>query len=230
MVIPTLEEMDRDGALRETAHALGARLTRRRALVLALGGVGAFAGLRAALPDDAAAAAPSAHDIRILNYALALEYLQDAFYTQAERLGALSGPAAVAAPVMGAVERAHVGALRSALGSRAIARPFFDFQGTTESDGDFLKTAVALEDLGTSAWKGQLTEIESRPVLAVALSVHTVEARHAAWMRKLVGVSPVGPALDAPTTRGETLRLVASTGFIAGRPRTSGADAPRFTG
>ena len=71
----------------------------------------------------------TSNDVDILNYALTLEYLQAAFYTEAERLGALRGKARQAAEVVGAVERAHVTALRAALGSAAVARPTFNFKG-----------------------------------------------------------------------------------------------------
>ena len=94
----------------------------------------------------------------ILNYALTLEYVQATFYTEAEHMGALKGVAARAAAQIGSVERAHVEALRSALGSKAVARPSFDF-GNTVTDGDaFLRTAVAFEDLATAAYKGQLPQ------------------------------------------------------------------------
>ena len=91
----------------------------------------------------------------MLNYALVLEYLQAAFYTEAERAKGLSGRAAGAAKVVGAVERAHVKAFRDLLGSKAVGRPHFDFQGVTEANKPFLKTAVAFEDLAVAAYKGQ---------------------------------------------------------------------------
>ena len=59
----------------------------------------------------------------VLNYALVLEYLQAAFYTEAERSKALKGRPAEAAKVVGAVERAHVKAFRDLLGKKAVGRP-----------------------------------------------------------------------------------------------------------
>ena len=61
--------------------------------------------------------AAAVDDADILNYALALEYLQAAFYTEAERRGALRGGLAEQARVVGAHERAHVTALQDELGS-----------------------------------------------------------------------------------------------------------------
>jgi hypothetical protein len=134
-----------------------------------------------------AAGGLSANDVGILNYALVLEYLQASFYTEAERNGALRGKTAEAAQVVGAVERAHVNAFLKLLGSKAVKRPLFDFRGTTEQQKAFLKTAVAFEDLAVAAYKGQAPKLRSQKVLAAAVGIHSVEARHAAWMRELSG-------------------------------------------
>ena len=96
-----------------------------------------------------------ASDVEVLNYALVLEYLQAAFYTEAERSKALRGKTAEAARVVGATERAHVKAFRDLLGKKAVGKPHFDFQGVTEKQAAFLKTAVAFEDLAVAAYKGQ---------------------------------------------------------------------------
>jgi hypothetical protein len=215
-------ELDPAGVIEE-AHERVAGITRRhlvRGAVVAGAAVGALA-----LPREAAAL--SKGDTAILNYALVLEYLQASFYTEAERMGALRGDARAAARIVGAVERAHVKALKGALGRRAVKRPFFNFRGTTEDGEAFIRTAVAFEDLGTAAYKGQAPKIESPQILAAAISIHSVEARHAAWIRFLAGVLPAGDALDEPKSKEETLRLVRS---IVERPRTKGRSRPRFTG
>lgn len=214
-------ELDTDGALGEALS--------RKGLLLRTGiGMGAVLGaLSAAKP---AAAAFAASDVDILNYALTLEYLQASFYTEAERVGALRGKARRAARVLGAVERAHVAALQKALGSAAIKSPRFNFQGTTEDGQKFLKTAVAFEDLAVAAYKGQAPLIKSDALLAAAVSIHSVEARHAAWMRHLFGVVPAATAFDQPLSRSEIERIVQSTHFIASPTKTTGEGAPRYTG
>jgi hypothetical protein len=228
----TIEELDRDGALREARDRLPSREgppadSRRgflgKALVAGGGAVAAFV-------RPGRAAAQSKGDVAILNYALLLEYLQAAFYTEAERRRGLRGEARKAARVIGAVERAHVQALRDVLGSKAAKKPFFDFRGTTEDQDPFLRTAVAFEDLGTAAYKGQAPLIQSPQVLAAAVSIHSVEARHAAWIRYLVGAMPANAAFDLPKTKRETLELVASTGFVVNRPRMEASGNPRYTG
>lgn len=221
-----LELVDRDGALRETEEALP-RETRRDVLAGALLGGAAFALLAEAEPARAA----TRGDVAILNYALVLEYLQSSFYTEAERRKALkTRTARQTARVLGAVERAHVTALEQALGRAAVKRPFFDFRGTTEDEDAFIRTGVAFEDLGAAAYKGQAYRIESRPLLQAAISIHSVEARHAAWIRYLAGTAPASAAFDEPKSMAEVNRLVASTGFIVRRPATRSRRRPKFTG
>jgi hypothetical protein len=216
-----LEGLDVDGALAEAQDGL------TRAGLLAAG-AGVVAGL--ALPASAAAAGIPPSDREVLNYALVLEYLQAAFYTEAERAGALTGRPARAAKVVGAVERAHVKAFRDLLGKQAVGRPHFDFQGVTERNRPFLKTAVAFEDLAVAAYKGQARRIRSRAVLTSALGIHTVEARHAAWMRYLNGNTPAVGAFDLPRSRNDIDGIVRSTGFVAPRPRSTSGREPRYTG
>jgi hypothetical protein len=222
-----LDQLDRDGALREAAAALPAST---RGAFLARAGLGAGAALVAGLGLAEGARGQGSGDVGIVNFALTLEYVQAGFYSDAERIGALSGVAARAAAQIGAVERAHVAALQGALGSQAVARPTFDFQGTT-ADGDaFLRTAVAFEDLGTAAYKGQLTELRSKDFLAAALSIHSVEARHAAWIRYLAAKPPAANAFDPPVSRARAEEIVASTGFIVAAPATQSDRRPSFTG
>jgi rubrerythrin len=223
---PTLGQIDRDGALTE---ALARVRGDSRADFLRKTVIGSAALVTAFTLTEGAAAA-SSNDVDILNYALALEYLQAAFYTETERAGAVHGKAKEAARVIGAVERAHVRAFRRALGSAAIKSPSFDFQGVTEAQTPFLKTAVAFEDLAVAAYKGQAPKIQAKSLLGVAVSIHSVEARHAAWMRYLFGIVPATRAFDLPATKPAVLRTVAATHFIVSTPRTSGKEKPRFTG
>jgi hypothetical protein len=162
-----LAAVDRDGALAETrANAVA---TRRRLL-----GTTTAAFAFALLGGNRADAAVPKADVDILNYALVLEYLQASFYTEAEQSRTLSGAAGTAAEIVGAVERAHVTAFRQLLGSRAVKRPLFDFQGTTEQQDAFLKTAVAFEDLAVAAYKAEAPRLRSKAVLAAAVGIHSV--------------------------------------------------------
>ena len=218
-----LSLVDRDGALAEAEAR--ARSSRRRFLLAAGAATGAFL-----IGPRTASAALARSDVDILNYALGLEYLQAAFYTEAEQGKALTGKTRRAANVVGAVERAHVAAFLKLLGSQAIKRPTFDFQGVTENQQAFLKTAVAFEDLAVAAYKAQAPRLRSDAVLAAAVGIHSVEARHAAWMRQLFGTTPSVRAFDRPVARPRIERIVASTRFVVAPPKMSNDTRPRFTG
>jgi len=222
-----LHAVDVDGAIAEASHQRQLALSRRGLLAAAAAGAGALVLGRS---EARAASGLSANDVGILNYALVLEYLQASFYTEAERSGALSGKTAQAATVVGATERAHVKAFQKLLGSKAVKRPLFDFQGVTEAQQAFLKTAVAFEDLAVAAYKGQAPKLRSSAVLAAAVGIHSVEARHAAWMRELFGVTPAVNAFDKPATKENINRIVASTHFIVAHPKMKARSKPQYTG
>jgi rubrerythrin len=222
----TLGELDRDGALQEAVEQISGET---RAAFLGKAVVGG-AALLGALAVPAAGDAAAASDVAILNYALTLEYLQSSFYTEAEQLGAIRGELKRVPRQLGAVERAHVTALKQALGRAAVKRPTFDFRGVTEDNTKFLKTAVAFEDLGTAAYKAQAARIKSPALLAAAISIHSVEARHAAWMRFLAGVTPAAAAFDQGKPIPEVREIVASTHFVVARPKRKARKNPKYSG
>jgi rubrerythrin len=153
--------------------------------------------------------------------------VQDSFYSEVERIGALTGALAEQAKVVAAHERAHVKAFREVLGSRAVKRPRFDFRGATEDSERFRRTAVAFEDLAVAAYKAQAPLIQSRAYLVPALAIHSVEARHAAWIRRLAGEAPAAGAFDEPRSKKSTLAIVDDTHFVV---TTSSRRKPKFTG
>jgi rubrerythrin len=223
-----LAAVDRDGALGETRELAAMSASRRHFFRLSTVGIATV--LFADAHTASAAVDLSASDVSILNYALVLEYLQASFYTEAERSGALAGKTAQAARIVGATEREHVKAFLKLLGSKAVERPAFNFQGVTEQQQPFLKTAVAFEDLAVAAYKGQAPKLESRSVLAAAVGIHSVEARHAAWMRQLFGITPAVHAFDQPASRVKVNRIVASTHFIVQTPHMKRRRKPDYSG
>jgi len=213
----TLETVDVDGTVRQAYEDLPAS-TRRGLLQkgLVAGGVVAAAGVTiGGLPKLALGAVGPAQDAKILNFALTLEYLEAAFYTQATASGALQGELADFSRIVGAHERAHVAFLKSALGAKAVARPTFDFKGTTENQAKFQATAIVLEDTGVAAYNGQGANV-TKKVLAAAASIVSVEARHAAWIRDIARKNPAPAAFDAAKTDAQILAAVNATGFIKG--------------
>jgi len=184
-------------------------------LITGLPGLPGFAGVTGT--DVASAAETKDLATDILNYALTLEYLEAEFYTRASASGALRGEARSFARVVGGHERAHVEYLQKALGAAAVAKPTFDFKGTTEDQDLFLATAVVLEDTGVAAYNGKAADlINDKAVLAAAASVVSVEARHAAWARDIVGKTPAPIWLDTPKSQEQILAAVGRTGFITG--------------
>jgi hypothetical protein len=213
----TLAQLDADGAIQEAAHAVdpAGEATRadffRKAAIsggaLTVGGV-AFAGL----PALALGAPSKKQDVAILNYALTLEYLEAEFYALARAKAGLKGETARFAKVAGGHEAAHVKALEAVLGAKAVARPTFDFGGTVMSQPAFQKTAMAVEDLGVSAYAGQGPRLKQLPVIRAALSIHSVEARHAAWIRSILGRNPAPAAFDPARSMSQVLAIAG--GFI----------------
>jgi len=159
----------------------------------------------------------AARDRDILNFALTLEFLEAEFYTEAENRGGLSGEALRFARVVGAHERAHVQFLQQALGSAARTKPCFNFGETTRNQQQFLATARVLEDTGVAAYDGQVDRV-STALVAPAASIVSVEARHAAWVRDILDMTPAPQAFDQARSREQIEQAVAGTGFIVPCP------------
>ena len=213
--LPSLEELDRDGAIREAAERVDGN-TRASFLKKAGVGAGAVVGSSAffsVLPSIASAGV-AASDVAILNFALTLEYLEAAFYTEAVQKGKFSGAVGTFATVVQAHEAAHVAFLKGALGSKAVKTPKFDFKGTTTDEAKFKATAQVLEDTGVAAYLGQVGNIKSKKILGAAGSILPVEARHAGWIRDINGVSGAPAAFQGAKTKNQILAAVKGTGFI----------------
>ena len=136
----------------------------------------------------------------VLNFALRLEYLEAEFYN----LGVAAPNLIPAADrtifqTIQAHENAHVEYLRGALGASARPKPTFDFTaGNGTGNGPFadvftnyatfMAVAQAFEDTGVRAYKGQAATLKPyKDILQAALTIHSVEARHAAEVRRLRG-------------------------------------------
>ena len=219
-----LASFDVDGALREAADRINHG--NRRTFLRNAGILGGGTALLASMPGMAFAQSKSG-DIDILNYALTLEYLEAAFYAEANEKGALSGQYKKFSQVVGEHEAAHVDALKEALGSKAGKKPAFDFQGTTEDQATFAKTAMLLEDTGVQAYQGQAGAIKDKKILAAAISIHPVEAMHAGWIASIIGngsgsPSPAPEAFNPAADMATILAAVKGTGFV---PALSSAGA-----
>jgi rubrerythrin len=170
--------------------------SRRTALstVTRLGGAALLSMMPFGLAREARAQS-AGNDADILNYALTLEYLEASFYNQGVASGVI---AAADRPLFQTIQRdenAHVAFLRSAL-TAAGATPVsftddaFDFtaDGAFNPFSDyptFLILSQAFEDTGVRAYKGQAASITNKDYLTAALQIHSVEARHAAAVRRV---------------------------------------------
>ena len=225
-----LDEVDVDGAIREAAHEVSGdtRLSFLKKAGIAGGAAVSGGVVLSALAPNALAAGsgrPPASfgkgDIGILNYALTLEYLEAAFYNGATAANLpLNSQGSAFLKVVTRDENAHVAFLKSALGSKAAKEPSFNFKGTNTNAEMFMKTAQVLENTGVHAYSGQALNITHPKYVKAALSILTIEARHASVIGLLnepagEDIAPNGP-FDTPLTASEVLTAVKGTGFIVG--------------
>lgn len=130
--------------------------------------------------------------IQALQLALTLEYLEDEFYrTALDTAGLIPTADQTTFMQIALHENKHVSFLQTALGANSIDRPDFDFtaNGTFDTFTNyqtFLALAQAFEDTGVRAYKGQAANLMGDgATLTAALQIHSVEARHAAQVRRL---------------------------------------------
>ena len=234
-----LADIDVDGAVRETAaEAMDALDGDTRSHFLRRAGLagGALVGGGAIL----GALAPSAMafttgdrppakfgkgDIGILNYALTLEYLESTFYNEAtanqHRTAFIKDyETRLFLKAVTNDENQHVAALKKVLGSHAVKKPKFNFRGDNANEAAFKKASFTFENEGVHAYSGQAFNIKDPKVLAAALSIVTVEARHASVIgllrqRSEFGITPNG-AFDKPYGAKRVLKDVTSLHYIQG--------------
>jgi hypothetical protein len=171
-------------------------------------------------------------DVDVVNYALTLEHLENAFYRQGlemfdhsdfEDAGVESdvttgnGESVYSAiEVIGEHEASHAGVLSettSLLGGEPVAEASYDFG--VETVEEFLAVAQVLENTGVSAYAGAAPFIESPDLQSAALSIHSVEARHAAFLNGLNSESSFPNAFDPSLSQDEVLSAAGQ--FIDGK-------------
>jgi hypothetical protein len=181
------------------------------------------------------------NDINGLQYALALEHLEAAFYSQYLAIynnqlnytnAPASSPARNAYPgntfaylqLIAAHELAHVKFLQDTIRSidssvTPVPACTYNF-GTINNVNDFLDLAVALEDTGVAAYDGAITAFTSEGLRQGAATIATVEARHAAWLRTITGATngPFPANFDATLTPAQVLSTQHAGAFISSCP------------
>jgi rubrerythrin len=164
-------------------------------------------------------------DLDILNYALTLEHLEAEFY--AKGLEDFSDAELIEADVLcdrfcrdvreklpdyvrtvGEHEAIHVEQLTAVindLGGDPVEAAEYDFG--YENASQFYATAAALENTGVAAYAGAAPAIKNDDILAAALSIHSVEARHAGTVNLFNGDSPFPAAFDQPKGMEEVVEI-----------------------
>lgn len=195
--------------------------------MLAVGGATGFAvgqdgderELTAAFDDVAGT------DLDVLNYALSLENLESAYCREAletftrdefeatsvvsnyETGSSLSVYTAV--ETLAEHEATHVEVLSEAvtlLGGTPLEEASHEFElGSVE---DFFALAAVFENTGVAAYAGAAPFIESPDLLGAASSIHSVEARHAAFLNDIIGTPFFPDAFDTAASQEEVLDAV----------------------
>lgn len=228
-----LATVDADGAIREAEAGVAGdtRSSFFRKAAVGGGAVLTSGAIMGMLPEMAMARRSKAQDLRILNFALVLEFLEAAFYKEAlakqrDNPAAFRQEVKDVTALLHAHEQTHVTTLKKtikALGGTPAKQPFFDFKGTTNNENDYLATSLVLENTGVNAYLGQAPRLLSRALLGAAASIVTIEARHAAGIAVLIGNDPYNPgagsitpdgAFDVPKSKKRILAAVGATGFI----------------
>jgi hypothetical protein len=164
----------------------------------------------AASSTTSTTAAPAATgDLAIVNYALTLEYLEDQFYSKVVQSGLFSGSTLSTLKIFGAEEAEHVAALHAVAIKLGTPAPMPTGKFPLTSAASVASLAATVENLGAAAYLGQAPNIQSPEILAAALAIHTVEARHAATLNTLTKKSPTPDgAFGKPMTMSEVLAVV----------------------
>jgi rubrerythrin len=167
-----------------------------------------------------------ANDVKIGNYALTLEYLEAAFYAAAVKANFPDSDIAGAAKTLAAHEAAHVAVLKKVLGKAAVKPPTVntDTVGKLLADEKtFIKTAAMIEPVGTAAYAGAGPYINNLAIVKAALSIHSVEANHAAYTAALVklkgidkSVDPIPNAFNPAYSFAKTVKTVTGLNIVKG--------------
>jgi hypothetical protein len=167
------------------------------------------AGTTSSSTTSSATAAASSGDLAIVNYALTLEYLESQFYAKVISSGLFKGTVLSVIKTFGAEEDQHVAALKKvamSLGTPA-AKPTGKFP--IKSATQVATLAATVENLGAAAYLGQAPLIKSKEILAAALAIHSIEARHAATLNLLTKKNPTpNGAFAKPATMAQVLAAV----------------------
>jgi hypothetical protein len=157
---------------------------------------------------------PPSGDLAIVNYALTLEYLETQFYAKVIKSGLFHGKNLSVIKTFGAEEAEHVAALHKVASSLGKPAPMPTGKFPIHSAAQVTKLAATVENLGAAAYLGQAGNIQSKEILAAALAIHSIEARHAATLNLVLMKNPTPDGAFAKPASMSTV-LAAVKPFIA---------------
>ena len=185
-------------ANRQAEIANGASANSRVMAALALGSIPIALGVL----SKEAYGQTSSDVLDVLQFALLLEYLESEFYNRGVAAAGLIPSSDIGLfTTIRDHENTHVTALQGIITSKGAtpnSKPNFDFTAKGNVPGfnfsagqyaTFQVLAQGFEDTGVRAYKGQAGRlINDKAVLTAALTIHSVEARHASEVRRLRGL------------------------------------------
>ncbi len=121
-------------------------------------------------------------DAAILQFAFLLEQLEANFYDQGVNAGLFKGAFLDQVAAIRDHEFAHADALAATieeLGAEVPATPDFTYPDGVFTDVvAFLELAATFEPVGIGAYQGAAPALQSKDILAAALSIHNTECQH----------------------------------------------------
>ncbi|KZV70850.1 hypothetical protein PENSPDRAFT_631135 [Peniophora sp. CONT] len=165
-------------------------------------------------------------DVQVLNFALTLEHLENAFYSGALKKfsdadftkAGFESFARGRFTQISAHEASHVQFLSTALGDAATQPCNYSFPYTDVKS--FVDLSATLEQVGSSAYTGAAKFISNKDYLQAAATVLSTEARHAAWAESAVRHgSAWGSAYETPLDLNSVYTLASQ--FITSCPSTN---------
>jgi hypothetical protein len=121
-------------------------------------------------------------DAAIVQFAYTLELLEGTFYAEGVKAGIFKDAFLEQIVAIRDHEMAH---------ADALATPQFTFPGGTFGDAaTFLELAATFEPVGIGAYQGAAPALQSKDILAAAISIHNAECQHRCAINILNLINP----------------------------------------